>query len=314
MKKLILLSLMLLLNIGTLSAEVTTTFYHYDLLGSPVATTDEDGAITWRENYEPWGKKIRNEDANIDNVRDYTGHVHDKETGLTYMQARYYDPEIGRFMGIDPVGFQESNPMMFNRYAYANNNPYNFTDPNGEVPSRLNRDIGFLTGSTGLLGGARGGSRYSSIMTNRRPALSAPKNHKMKPIAAGVSRGVNTVGRKANLTDINGNVFPRSAEQMSAKIGQPKKVGMTPDGTIRTTWTPNSSTKIRHESHPHGVKPGDPGYNPRHHGEHFHVETKPNNMSWNQAKKQGQILKSKPDNYTLGNGTGFLSGEKFPGF
>lgn len=107
--------------------------------------------------------------------------------------------------------------------------------------------------------------------------------------------------------------YTKTADEMSALIGQPKKVGTTPDGTVRTTWTPNSSTKIRHESHPHGLKPGDAGYNPRHHGEHFHVETKPNNMSWKQAKKQGQLLKSKPQGYTPRSGTGFLTGEKFPG-
>ncbi len=108
--------------------------------------------------------------------------------------------------------------------------------------------------------------------------------------------------------------FPKTADEMSSLIGPPKKVGTTPDGTVRTTWTPNSSTKIRHESHPHGLKPGDAGYNPRHHGEHFHVETKPHNMSWSQARKQGQILKSKPEGYTPGSGTGFLSGENFPGY
>jgi len=107
--------------------------------------------------------------------------------------------------------------------------------------------------------------------------------------------------------------FPKTADEMSSVIGQPKKAGTTPDGTVRTTWMPNYSTKIRHQSHPHGLKPGDAGYNPRHHGEHFHVETKSHNMSWSQTKKQGQILKSKPEGYTPGSGTGFLSDEKVPG-
>ena len=60
------------------------------------------------------------------------------------MQQRYYDPLIGRFYSNDPVGFTASNPMMFNRYAYANNNPYKFVDPDGlepdfkfEMPSML---------------------------------------------------------------------------------------------------------------------------------------------------------------------------------
>lgn len=61
----------------------------------------------------------------------YTGHVEDNDLQLTYMQQRYYDPLIGRFYSNDPVGFTASNPMMFNRYAYANNNPYKFVDPDG---------------------------------------------------------------------------------------------------------------------------------------------------------------------------------------
>ena len=49
------------------------------------------------------------------------------------MQARYYDPVIGRFYSNDPVGWTPKNPVMsFNRYLYVNNNPYKYTDPNGE--------------------------------------------------------------------------------------------------------------------------------------------------------------------------------------
>ena len=59
----------------------------------------------------------------------YTGHVGDN-TGLVYMQARYYDPVIGRFYSNDPIGFRGEHS--FNRYAYANNNPYKYVDPNGE--------------------------------------------------------------------------------------------------------------------------------------------------------------------------------------
>ena len=45
------------------------------------------------------------------------------------MQARYYDPVIGRFYSNDPLGFRDIHS--FNRYAYANNNPYRYTDPTG---------------------------------------------------------------------------------------------------------------------------------------------------------------------------------------
>jgi RHS repeat-associated protein len=57
--------------------------------------------------------------------------VYDADTGLTDMQARLYDPLIGRFLSTDPVEFNSSSPFTFNRYAYANNNPYRYTDPSG---------------------------------------------------------------------------------------------------------------------------------------------------------------------------------------
>jgi RHS repeat-associated protein len=58
-----------------------------------------------------------------------------------YMQARYYDPVIGRFYSNDPVGtlghLNQGNIQGFNRYAYANNNPYAYTDPDGNNAIRI---------------------------------------------------------------------------------------------------------------------------------------------------------------------------------
>lgn len=108
--------------------------------------------------------------------------------------------------------------------------------------------------------------------------------------------------------------FPKSPDEMTKTLGvEPSKVGTTPDGTQRVVWEPNANTRIRFESHPEGLSPNDPGFNPRHHGEHYHIEMKPDGMSWNQANKQGLITKAKPDGYLPGQGTGFVPGEPFPG-
>src|SRR5690606_10719251 len=64
----------------------------------------------------------------------YTGHYRDVGTGLVYMQQRYYDPVIGRFLSVDPVALDTQNGWNFNRYNYAANNPYKFTDPDGRNP------------------------------------------------------------------------------------------------------------------------------------------------------------------------------------
>lgn len=62
---------------------------------------------------------------------------------LCRLLKRYYDPRIGRFMGMDLAGFDDANPQTFNpyAYAYANNNPYKFVDPDGREATRVSEDI-----------------------------------------------------------------------------------------------------------------------------------------------------------------------------
>jgi len=97
--------------------------------------------------------------------------------------------------------------------------------------------------------------------------------------------------------------------ELTEVLGVDPVISATKHGTLRLLWEPNSNTRIRFESHP-----GDSGpHNPRHHGEHFHIEVKPHLLSWGQAKKHKSITKVKPQNYKLGEGSGFTSGEKHPG-
>jgi RHS repeat-associated protein len=102
-------------------------YQHTDALGSPVARTNTAGAIVSRTKYEPYGKTAQGATPTI----GFTGHVNDADTGLVYMQQRYYDPVAGRFLSIDPVVTDANNGSSFNRYAYANNNPYIYVDPDG---------------------------------------------------------------------------------------------------------------------------------------------------------------------------------------
>ncbi|WP_245603169.1 RHS repeat domain-containing protein [Shewanella fidelis] len=120
------LLLILCLMTSPLEAAQTIRYQHTDMLGTPVMETDEAGNVISRSVYEPFGKRLGGEKAGI----GYTGHLQDEDLGLTYMQARYYDPLIGRFYSNDPKGF--SNVHNFNRYAYANNNPYKYIDPDGK--------------------------------------------------------------------------------------------------------------------------------------------------------------------------------------
>jgi RHS repeat-associated protein len=129
----------LLLSSQFSSARAGITYYYTDQLGSPVATADDNGNILWRAKYYPYGDKeltsfsaAGSTDA-AQNTRYFTAHVDDVDTGLTYMQARYYDPVVGRFLGVDSMGFIQSDPATFNRYSYVRNNPYRYIDPDGKA-------------------------------------------------------------------------------------------------------------------------------------------------------------------------------------
>jgi RHS repeat-associated protein len=110
-------------------------FLHTDPLGSPIARTDAAGAVIETSEYEPYGLLLNR--ANDDRA-GYTGHVMDSATGLTYMQQRYYDPGIGRFLSVDPVTANSTDGKNFNRYAYVLDNPYKFTDPDGRCEGGRN--------------------------------------------------------------------------------------------------------------------------------------------------------------------------------
>ncbi|NMT34281.1 hypothetical protein HGQ62_06525 [Stenotrophomonas maltophilia] len=114
--------------VGTATAQ-TVTYIHTDALGSPVAETDASGNVIKRFAYEPYGAVVGGEVAD---GPGYTGHVSDAATGLSYMQQRYMDPELGVFLSVDPVtAYVKGDMRHFNAYAYAYNNPYTFNDPDG---------------------------------------------------------------------------------------------------------------------------------------------------------------------------------------
>jgi RHS repeat-associated protein len=114
-------------------------FLHFDALGSVVATSDSSRNLTY-EHYRPFGEKVANP-TGTSNDQWYTAKQFDDELDIVYMQARYYDPVIGRFYSNDPVGtmghLNLGSIQGFNRYAYGNNNPYRYIDPTGMAPEDI---------------------------------------------------------------------------------------------------------------------------------------------------------------------------------
>ncbi|WP_301773842.1 RHS repeat-associated core domain-containing protein [Pseudidiomarina terrestris] len=118
------------------TVSVSTTYSYYSQEGQLLGTY-ANGDYT---DYYYLGREMvaRYGDSTQSDAPGYTGHVEDDDLGLVYVQQRYYAANIGRFYSNDPVGsvghLNQGNIQGFNRYAYANNNPYKYTDPNGENP------------------------------------------------------------------------------------------------------------------------------------------------------------------------------------
>lgn len=160
-------------------------YIHTDALGSPVATTDENGLVLDRTSYEPFGAVV---DSPTREGPGFTGHVVDRSTGLTYMQQRYMDPQLGRFLSVDPIAAKNAPASMFNRYHYANGNPYRFYDPDGRCTgSRIANEDGTCKISGGL---TTMGTTASTGQSGAAP-VSVPESIKVE------SQGHNTLADAA---------------------------------------------------------------------------------------------------------------------
>ena len=109
---------------------VVLEYVHQDHLGGTALTTDVNGVEKSRTAYLPYGGQL-GPVGSLGTDRKYTGQRYDNPAGLYYYNARYYDPEIGRFVSADSLVLDQANPQDFNRYAYVRNNPAKYTDPSG---------------------------------------------------------------------------------------------------------------------------------------------------------------------------------------
>ena len=119
---------------GLIGEETGSSFttYHFDCRGSTVALTNASGVITDTFQYDTYGKLIsRTGTSNV--IFGYNGRdgVVTDTNGLVYMRARYYSPDMRRFVNADIIRGRISDSTSLNRYAYVNGNPVSFIDPFG---------------------------------------------------------------------------------------------------------------------------------------------------------------------------------------
>ena len=117
-------------KVVTVGSTSTTTYLHTDALGTPIAQTDSAKKVVGTSAYLPYGGLFASTGTgNVAGV-GFAGASSDA-SGLVYMHARYLDPQLRRFISLDPVDVDASTALNFNRLSYAGNSPYARVDPSG---------------------------------------------------------------------------------------------------------------------------------------------------------------------------------------
>jgi len=177
-------------GLGVVAKRVTggpapgTYWLHTDRQGSIQAVTDAAGAVAFRRTYRPYGETL-SEGGTHTESRGWIDQRNDPETGLTYLHARYFDPQLGVFLSPDPIGVEGG----LNQYAYALGNPVNLTDRSGLNANSCQwaeysymfgdglRTVGVLICDGAVVGGGGGAWAYvPSHAPSNGPAAGQPAN------------------------------------------------------------------------------------------------------------------------------------------
>lgn len=154
------------------SGTTDVRYYHANHRKDVVAITDSTGAASERYAYDAFGNEMLGGAGSGQQFR-FTGRKYDIETELYYFRARYYSPDLGRFLQTDPVGYADQ----WNLYTYVSNNPISFVDPTGACTgSYITNDTGSCQFSGGATTGLNGVAQGVASNRNVSQAATAVAN------------------------------------------------------------------------------------------------------------------------------------------
>jgi RHS repeat-associated protein len=158
---------------GNLLAIYYNGAYYYYLRngqGDIVGLLDGTGAVVVSYSYDAWGKPLATTGTlattlGTDNPFRYRGYYYDTETGLYYLQSRYYDPDTCRFLNGDVLMSTGQGVIGYNMYAYCNNEPVVYSDSSGNNPAIAIPDPGQVSGIGAAIGAIAGTITGASLGT-----------------------------------------------------------------------------------------------------------------------------------------------------
>ena len=114
--------------------------YLYNGHGDVTALVDESGAVVASYDYDSFGN-VTEESGDADNPYRYAGYTYDGDSKLYYLDSRFYDAKIARFLQEDTYRGDRSDPLSLNLYAYCRNNPLMYTDRSGHAAEVVKQEI-----------------------------------------------------------------------------------------------------------------------------------------------------------------------------
>ena len=171
---------------GTASA-YQDFLYTKDIQGSTSSILNKDTKGELSYEYDDFGETSIHGNSALKNEICYTGGIYDESTGLYYLNARYYDPENGRFLTEDTYRGETEDPDTLHLYAYCKNNPINYVDPSGHLAIEV--AVAYMAGTYLIAWGAyyiftnsyRWNGKTYYKYTLSKPKLPKIKIHRSKP-------------------------------------------------------------------------------------------------------------------------------------
>ena len=225
--------------IGTQRYEENSTAYytyHKDIQGSTTTLMKEDGSVDASYEYTDFGETTVHGDNKAGNEVCYTGGIYDSTTGLYYLNARYYNPEDGRFLTEDTYRGETKEPDTWHLYAYYANNPVNYTDPSGHYPMELSvkmywfslskhkkrinlANVSYINFSKVFKSRLKNSDRIYNIYKNLKKKLKKKKTVSFKPKKyIGFTEDKDLAYSVGHISDFHMSVYKKNSKQFLVKL------------------------------------------------------------------------------------------------
>ncbi len=215
------------------------SYFHCDHLGSSNVVTNGSGVQTAYTEFTPYGSTFK-QTGTYDPKFKFTGKELD-QSGMYFYGARYFDPQIGRFISADTIVQAPYDPQSLNRYSYCRNNPINYVDPTGNfwflpllisvikgavIGAAIGAAVAAATGQNilqGVMTGAIGGAIFGGIGALKLTGIGHTIAHTLGGAAAGAANGAVT-GQDVGMNALVGGISAGASEFLGNNVSILKDV------------------------------------------------------------------------------------------